>query len=131
MGGERRLSGPTHCLGRDADLSLPAAAAAAQIEIITLDSGDDLDTVARTLGVEPAWVRDVVDGTIDVIDADHARRLCDALELSPASVFGVAGVALEGPDSAWGVVPYDPFDHEPHLELLDEPMPALDLDFGP
>lgn len=121
-------------LARDlavADLSLPAAAAAAQIEIITLDSGDDLDTVARTLGVEPTWVRDVVDGTVDVIDADHARRLCDALELSPASVFGIAGMALEGPDSAWGVVPYDPFDHEPHLELLDEPAPALDFDLGP
>ena len=113
------------------DLSLPAAAAAAQIEIITLDSGDDLDTVARALGLEAAWVRDVVDGTVDVIDADHARRLCDVLELSPASVFGIAGVALEGPDSAWVVVPYDPFDHEPHLELLDEPPPAIDLDFGP
>ena len=112
-------------------LSLPAAAAAAQIEIITLDSGDDLDTVARALGLESSWVREVIDGTVDVIDADHARRLCDALELSPASVFGIAGVALEGPDSPWVVVPYDPFDHEPHLELLDEPPPALDLDFGP
>lgn len=51
--------------------------------------------------------------------------------LSPASVFGIAGVALEGPDSVWVVVLFDPFDYEPHLELLDGPPPAIDLDLGP
>lgn len=61
-----------------------------------------------------------------------ARQVCDALELSPAVVFGVAGVALDGPDSAWAVVPYDPFHHEAHAELLEPDGPAPpDLDFGP
>lgn len=117
------------------DLELPAAAAANQIRMLAIDTGDDLDTVAHSLGLDPSWARDVVDGVIDVVDADHARRLCDALELSPAAVFGLAGMALEGPDSAWAVVPYDPFDHEAHLEHLNHlepPAPTFpELDIGP
>lgn len=114
-----------------ADRPLPAAAAAAQIEVLALDSGEDLDTLASGLGLEPAWVREVVAGSVEVIDANHARRLCDALELSPAAVFGVAGLALEGPDTGWAVVPYDPFDHEMHVEFIEPAPPAIDLDFGP
>lgn len=122
-----RLQGP----GPD-EVELPAAPLAAQFEMLAIDSGDDLDTVARGLGFDPAWVRGVVDGSVDVVDAHQARQLCDALDLSPAEVFGVAGVALEGPGSAWAVVPYDPFHHEAHVELLEPDAPApLDLDFGP
>lgn len=33
--------------------------------------------------------------------------------------------------SVWGVVPYDPFDHEVHLELIEALPPGADLDFGP
>lgn len=120
-----------HDFATTGPLPLSAAAAAAQIEILLSDTGDDVDTIARGLGLEPTWVSEVVAGTVDTVDADHARQLCDALELSPASVFGVAGMALEGPTSAWAMVPYDPFDHELHLELLEPPPPAIDLDFGP
>ncbi|MDP9419432.1 MAG: hypothetical protein M3P53_04685 [Actinomycetota bacterium] len=203
-----RLQAPTAALpGPVGDLSFPAADVAAQIEILAIDTGDDLDTLARGLGQDPALVRGVLDGTIEVLDANQARQLCDALELSPHQVFGVAGAALEGRSPAnltplaadrrervieairheldleaferglvgrdrdhWverrfdeltdlsapvlgasgpaaplaveyhqiargevAVVPFDPFDHEPHLALLElEPRaPLPDLDFGP
>ena len=122
-----RLQGP----GPE-ELELPAAPLAAQFEMLAIDSGDGLDIVARGLGFDPAWVRGVVDGSVDVVDAHQARQLCDALDLSPAEVFGVAGVALDGPDRAWAVVPYDPFHHEAHVELLEPTGPAPpDPDFGP
>lgn len=114
------------------DLELPAAAAANQIRMLMIDSGDDLDTVAHRLGLDPSWARGMVDGVIDFVDAEHGRRLCDALELSPAAVFGVPGMALEGPGTAWAVVPYDPFDHEAHLEHLEPSAPTVpELDIGP
>ena len=125
---QRTVAGPT---GAGADVVLPAAAVAAQFEMLVVDSGDDLDTVARSLGFDPAWVSGVVDGTIDVVDADRARQLCDALDLDPVAVFGASGVALESA-GRWAVVPYDPFLHEALVEVL-EPLPPTPpmLDLGP
>ncbi len=67
---------------------LPAAAAAAQLAILVTDTGESLEAIASAVGLDPRWARAVMDGSVNSIDADHARRLCDALELAPGTVFG-------------------------------------------
>lgn len=105
---------------------LPAAPATEQIVVLMVDTGDDLDTVSRGLGMRPSWVQGVVAGDIDVLQAGEASRLCAGLGLSPGQVFGTAGEVVEAP------VAFDPFVHDPSqrphaLDLPDVP----DLDFGP
>lgn len=115
-------------------MRFPAAAAAAQIAILVVDTGDDLDTVAAGLGMPPEWVHGVVEGRIDSLDVTEARRLCRGLGLTPTEVFGPAGGALAPGDAA---------DVSPSTRTVSagpavEPGPSApatpdvaDLDFGP
>ncbi len=77
--------------------------------------------------MEPAWVRGVVSGDIDSLDAGEARRLCTGLELDATAVFGrrAAGLDANIPSEASGVVPFDPFIHDRvyPAEALDLPDP--------
>jgi hypothetical protein len=81
-------------LRQGAEVRLPAAPAAEQISQLIAETGDDLDTVARALGMEPSRARRVVDGDIDWLDASEAQQLCAALELAPSEVFGPAAEEL-------------------------------------
>jgi hypothetical protein len=81
-------------LRRGAQVCLPAAPAAEQIALLIAETGDDLDTVARAVGMDPARARGVVDGDIDWLDASEAQRLCAALELVPSEVFGAGAEEL-------------------------------------
>jgi hypothetical protein len=81
-------------LRRGAQVCLPAAPAAEQIALLIAETGDDLDTVARAVGMDPARARGVVDGDIDWLDAREAQQLCGALELVPSEVFGAGAEEL-------------------------------------
>jgi PAS domain-containing protein len=86
-------------LRRGAQVCLPAAPAAGQIALLIAETGDDLDTVARAVGMDPARARGVVDGDIDWLDASEAQQLCAALELAPSEVFGAGAEELVVPSS--------------------------------
>jgi hypothetical protein len=86
-------------LRRGAQVCLPAAPAAEQIALLIAETGDDLDTVAQALGMDPARARGVVDGDIDWLDAGEAQQLCAALELAPSAVFGAGAEELVVPSS--------------------------------
>jgi hypothetical protein len=86
-------------LRRGAQVCLPAAPAAEQIALLIAETGDDLDTVARAVGMDPARARGVVDGDIDWLDASEAQQLCAALELAPSEVFGAGAEELVVPSS--------------------------------
>lgn len=115
----------------DGEPRVPAAPAAVEIAALALEPGVDVHTLADRLGEEPAWVVGVLDGSVDSLGLDQARRLCQALDRSPVEVFGAAGAELWA-GAGWAVVPYDPFDHEPHLEPFgpDPELPAIGLDVG-
>jgi hypothetical protein len=81
-------------LRRGARVRLPAAPAAEQIALLIAETGDDLDTVARVLRMDPARARAVVDGDIDWLDAREAQQLCAALELALSEVFGAGAEEL-------------------------------------
>jgi hypothetical protein len=86
-------------LRRGGEVCLPAAPAAEQITLLIAETGDDLDTVARALGMDPTRGRGVVDGDIDWLDAREAQQLCAALELPPSEVFGAGAEELVVPSS--------------------------------
>lgn len=69
-------------------MHLLAAPAAEQIALLVAVTGDDLDTVARGLGMDAAWLGRVVRGEIRWLDAIQAQELCEALEMSPSEMFG-------------------------------------------
>lgn len=77
-----------------ADMRLPAAPAAEQIALLVAVTGDDLDTVARGLGMDAGWLGRVVRGEIRWLDASQAQELCEALEMSPSEMFGPAADEL-------------------------------------
>ena len=68
--------------------SAPAAPIRAQIVYLAEETGDSIATMAKGLDVEPAWVRDVLDGTITDVDLDHVQRLCEALHCNPFDLWG-------------------------------------------
>jgi hypothetical protein len=73
----------------------PAAPVVAHITNLVVDTGDDLDAIAHSLKMEPARVRDMVNGDIDYLDAREARRLCAGLDLEPTAVFGRGARGLD------------------------------------
>jgi hypothetical protein len=81
--------------GRLFEQRFPAAPVVAHITNLVVDTGDDLDTIARSLKMEPAWVRDMVNGDIDYLDASEVRRLCAGLDLEPTAVFSRGAHGLD------------------------------------
>ncbi len=67
---------------------MPAAPAAAQLANFMVDTGDDVATVARGLGMDAGWVERALRGEIDRIGATEAAQLCRGLDLSVEEVFG-------------------------------------------
>ncbi len=84
-------------LGPGAEVRLSAAPAAAHIALLVAETGDDLGTVARGLGMDEAWVRGVVSGDVEWLDPSEAHQLCAALDLAPSEVFGAGASALVKP----------------------------------
>jgi hypothetical protein len=87
--------------------TFPAAPAAAQLAIFMIDTGDDVETVARGLGVDPAWVHGVMTGEITHVDSTRARQLCRGLDLRPTEVFGPPAAPLEAEATTAHAVPGD------------------------
>jgi hypothetical protein len=108
---EDRLAGtppepsPHEELARGAEVRLSAAPAAEQIALLVVETGDDLHTVARGLGLDEARVRGVLSGDIEWLNPGEANQLCAALELSPGEVFGPAASALLTPAAPGPVTP--------------------------
>ncbi len=84
-------------LARGPEVRLSAAPAAAHIALLVAETGDDLGTVARGLGMDEAWVRGVVSGDVVWLDPNEAHQLCAALDLAPSEVFGAGPSALVRP----------------------------------
>ena len=105
--------------------TLPSAPVAAQLRNLIIDTGDDVATVARGVGVEPEWARAVLTGQIDEVDIPHAQQLCEGLHCSPYDLFGA--------DAARSIAhAYGPELWPRHIEPLDSAIdldpPGLDLD---
>ena len=96
---------PNEELSRGGKVGLSAAPAAEQIALLVAETGDDLHTVARGLGLEEAWVRGVLSGDIEWLHPSEAHELCAALELAPGEVFGSGAAALVTPAAPAPVTP--------------------------
>jgi hypothetical protein len=96
---------PLEELARGAEVRLSAAPAAEQISLLVAETGDDLHTVARGLGLDEAWVRGVLSGDIEWLQPSEAHQLCAALELEPGEVFGPGASALVTPVAPAPVTP--------------------------
>jgi DNA-binding Xre family transcriptional regulator len=77
-----------------AEVRLSAAPAAHHVAVLVATAGDDLDTVARGLGMDIGWLRALVGGEVEWLDASQAHRLCAALEVEPSEVFGAGAGEL-------------------------------------
>ncbi len=130
--------------GVEAVWALPAAAAASQIRDVMIETGDDLPSVARGIGVDPEWARGVLTGEVTEVDIDHVQQLCEGLHCTPFDLFGSdAGHSIShayGPD-LWPryIEPLGPLasragdlHHEmPDMPAAPEPDPELGLDLDP
>jgi hypothetical protein len=96
---------PYEELSRGAEVQLSAAPAAEQIALLVAETGDDLHTVARGLGLDEAWVRGVLSGNIEWVNPGEAHQLCAALELELDEVFGPGASALVTPAAPCPVTP--------------------------
>lgn len=52
------------------------------------ETGDDATTTAWGLGLDPAWVGDLLAGRISEIDIAHVRSLCEGLACTPGDLLG-------------------------------------------
>ena len=68
--------------------ALPAAPVAAQLRNLIIDTGDEVATVARGVGVEPEWARAVLSGAMDEVDIPHVQQLCEACTAPPTTSLG-------------------------------------------
>ncbi len=106
--------------------SLPAAPAARQIHNLMVETGDDLPTVARGIGIDADWAAGVLTGVITDVDIEHVQRLCEGLHCTPYDMFGAkAGRSIAhvyGPE-LWPryIEPLEPlgWSLEDVLEVLD------------
>lgn len=71
--------------------ALPASPVADQIRDLIIETGDDVATVAKGIGVEPEWAAGVLVGDILEIDLDHIQRLCAGLHCTPYDLWGLVG----------------------------------------
>ena len=96
---------PLEELSRRAEVRLSATPAAEQIALLVAETGDDLHTVARGLGLDEAWVRGVLSGDIELLDPAEAHQFSAALELAPSEIFGPAASVLVTPATPAPVTP--------------------------
>jgi hypothetical protein len=104
--------------------ALPVEPVRRQIGQLLVDSGEDIDGVARALTVEPAWVRGVVAGEVAAVDVRHVRRVCEGLRCTPYDLWGATAARsvayAYGPDE-W------PAEAEPLLDSPALPSPVWDF----
>lgn len=79
----------TEILSVELAWTVPAAPAAAALRHLVIDSGDDLHTVAGSIGVDPDWAQGVLSGEIDEVDLAHVEQLCEGLHCTPNDLFGL------------------------------------------
>lgn len=80
--------------------AVPAGPAAAQLRALQVDTGDDVATVARGVGVEAEWAAAVLSGEIATVDVVHVQALCEGLHCTPYDLFGAD--AARSIDHAYG-----------------------------
>jgi hypothetical protein len=89
---ERRLDKRAAALDDISDIApawtAPAEPVRCQLEWYLNETGDDIDTVAKGLDLEPEWVTSVLDGTTTEVDLDHIQRLCESLHCNPFDLWG-------------------------------------------
>ena len=125
--------------------SLPAAPVATELRHLMIDTGDDLPTVARGIGLDPDWARGVLTGDVVDVDVAHVQQVCEGLHCTPYDLFGpelARSIAhAYGPD-LWpaGVQPLEPvgwspddFDPDvagPRPSAHPAEPPGVELDLG-
>ena len=88
---EARVDGRAVAQGLDpvvAAWAVPAAPLATELRHLMIDTGDDLPTVARGIGLDPEWARAVLDGVIVEVDVAHVQQVCEGLHCTPYDLFG-------------------------------------------
>ena len=108
--------------------ALPAAPVAAQLRNLIIDTGDDVATVARGVGVEPEWARAVLSGAMDEVDIPHVQQLCEGLHCTPYDLFGAD--AARSIAHAYGPELWPRY-VEPLEPSVDVEPPEIDLDLDP
>lgn len=66
-------------------------AVAAVIRSSIVETGDDVATVATSLGVEPGWARGVLTGEVVEVGPLQLNRMCLARHSTPHDLFGATG----------------------------------------
>lgn len=135
---ERRLDARERALRAALDVEprwgLPVAPVAELLAGVEAGTGDDLATVARGIGLEPAWAASVVAGEVGEVDLPHVAQVCEGLRCSPYDLWGeddAAGILHAYPPSLWPrfIEPLQPPDLgiEPPGPELPGPGPELGL----
>ncbi len=100
--------------------TLPAGPVKGQIEVLLVQTQDDLPTVARGINVEPEWAKGVMDGSITEVDLDHVQRLCEGLHTTPYDFWDA--------ESGRSIIhAYGPELWPRYIEPLATPPPGPDL----
>jgi hypothetical protein len=103
---EPRVGLPVGAFGSEAGEPAHTAAAlvvATELRNLMIDTGDDLVTVARGIGLDPEWARRLLAGHIRDVDLAHLRQVCAGLGCSAAELFGAdVARALEHRDLRTG-----------------------------
>jgi DNA-binding Xre family transcriptional regulator len=117
---------------------VPATVVAIQLRGLMVDTGDDLPTVARGIGLDPDWAQRVLDGDVIEVDVAHVQQLCEGLQCTPYDLFGAEAARsiahVYGPE-LWpsAIEPLDPMCWRPgdsEAIGLYDPNPAIRID-GP
>ena len=110
--------------------SLPAEPVRRQLEALVIDTGDGVDELARSSGIDSGWAAGVAPGAIPQVDLPHVRQVCEGLRCTPYDLWG-PGAARSithayGPD-AWpaDVEPLLPVDGIDAAPAIGSDWPAL------
>jgi len=60
-----------------------------QIRGVMIDTGDDVATVARGLGLDPDWTTKLLAGEVETVDLDHVAQVCEGLHTTPYALWGI------------------------------------------
>jgi DNA-binding Xre family transcriptional regulator len=115
--------------------SLPAEPVRRQLEALVIDTGDGVDDLARTNGIDPTWAARVATGAITQVDLPHVRQVCEGLRCTPYDLWGPEGARTiahaYGPDAWPGdpdpLLPVDGIDSGPPIST-DWPAPTTAFD---